>query len=231
MSEEQKYRFDVDLWGKQKDVQPPLRREIRLACVHEVDSGIDSVVEPLFFRRLDDGTELWRMPYRVAPGSFDDFKGFGPESDRPEDVCLGLRRVVVDHQPPKNDHHACRELLKVRVDAGVGYEWPNRFHVDGILSASDHKEVLDQIGAEIEAVREQAAQFRSSPIIQAATELGLHPEPTSWHPDSWWCNCPGTNHRLAIVASTGEFGCGYCGVKGGIDELRAFAEQRRKPKT
>jgi len=228
MSEEQNDRFEVDLWENGEEARPPCRGEVRLACVHEVDFGIDSVAEQLYFRRLEHETELWRMHDCFEQDDFEEVNADGPEDDRPSESCWEGWRVVVDHRPPKDDFEACRQLLKVRVKAGVGYGWPNSFHVNGILSASDHKEVLDEIASEIEAIREQAARYRSSPIIRVATDLGLSPEPTSWHPDSWWCRCPGTSHRLAIVASTGEFGCGYCGVKGGIDELKAFVERRRK---
>ena len=79
---------------------------------------------------------------------------------------------------------------------------------------------------EREAFSKQAYENETE-IIHVARELGLNPEPAGIGPIQWYANCPGTGHTLMITTSNDDFGCGYCRVKGGIDELRAFVAERR----
>jgi hypothetical protein len=71
---------------------------------------------------------------------------------------------------------------------------------------------------------ERAAPSR---IVQTATELRLGPEPTGGKVGNWLARCPGTNHTIMISSRREEFGCGYCKVKGGPEELRHVAGRRR----
>jgi hypothetical protein len=56
---------------------------------------------------------------------------------------------------------------------------------------------------------------------------GLHPEPAGIGPTQWDARCPvRSGHRLMITTGNDEFGCGYCRVKGGVDELRALVKMK-----
>jgi len=82
--------------------------------------------------------------------------------------------------------------------------------------------------AERERLRAIAAADCDYPILHAARELKLNPEPSGTSPGSWQARCPATQHYLMIQAHNGEFGCGYCGWRGGVHELRKFVASRRR---
>lgn len=69
---------------------------------------------------------------------------------------------------------------------------------------------------------------RNSTILVAAEELGLSPKPVGSNDTSWYGQCPGRNHHLMISTAGEEFGCGYCKVKGGVEELRVLVGERNK---
>jgi len=72
------------------------------------------------------------------------------------------------------------------------------------------------------------ARENETEIIHVARELGLRPEPAGFGPVQWYANCPkGRAHRVMITTGDDEFGCGYCRVKGGVDELRALVAEQR----
>jgi hypothetical protein len=72
-----------------------------------------------------------------------------------------------------------------------------------------------------------SAEGGESAIIASARELGLGPRPEGTSPTNWEASCPRTNHHLMISVKSQEFGCGYCGRKGGVAELRRFVAERR----
>ena len=82
--------------------------------------------------------------------------------------------------------------------------------------------------AERDRLRAIAAADCDYPILHAARELKLYPEPSGTSPGSWQARCPATQHYLMIQAHNGEFGCGYCRWRGGVSELRKFVASRRK---
>ena len=82
--------------------------------------------------------------------------------------------------------------------------------------------------AERDRLRAIAAADCDYPILHAARELGLGPEPSGTSPGSWQARCPATQHYLMIQAHNGEFGCGYCRWRGGVNELRKFVASRRR---
>ena len=72
----------------------------------------------------------------------------------------------------------------------------------------------------------QQALENETEIIRVARELGLHPEPAGVGPVQWYSRCPGRpGHRLMILSGSDEYFCGYCSVKGGVAELRAFVSK------
>lgn len=204
MSNQKQSRFEVNRRAL-ADRTEPLSNRAPLICVHMVGFMLGETEERLYLHRVGGEAELWAVNEFTEEGQ-----------------C-----IVLDREPPEDDRGASLELLRVRVKAWLGHEYPTEFIAAGILSKQDHEAVLAEIQAEKAEVKRQAEEFRKTPIIQAATELGLNPDPSTSHPDNWWCNCPGTNHRLMVVPSTGQFGCGYCMVKGGVEELKKFVKKRR----
>jgi hypothetical protein len=63
--------------------------------------------------------------------------------------------------------------------------------------------------------------------VLAARECQLNPRPSGTSPTAWIANCPGTNHFLMIGTQDNTFSCGWCKRRGGPEELRAFAAERK----
>jgi len=104
----------------------------------------------------------------------------------------------------------------------------------GLLTIDQVQEAVDrgyrQWRAERDAVTRESWELeRAAPsrIVQAATELHLAPEPTGGKVGNWLARCPGTSHTIMISSTSEQFGCGYCKVKGGPEELLGFAGRRR----
>jgi hypothetical protein len=68
--------------------------------------------------------------------------------------------------------------------------------------------------------------WREAEIVTKAAQLGLSPMASMLGVGIWISRCPGTNHTIQMQPKRNLFYCGYCGVKGGIDELNEFAAQR-----
>lgn len=70
----------------------------------------------------------------------------------------------------------------------------------------------------------QIARDNETEIVRVARELGLSPVPSGDSPTAWSARCPGQrgNYTLQLSTRNDQFSCGYCRVKGGVDELCAF---------
>jgi hypothetical protein len=100
--------------------------------------------------------------------------------------------------------------------------------VPGLIEARDLAELIARLRAEWQAAQQAAEAWRSAPIVRVAEALGLSPRPSGGKPTSWEASCPGANHALMIQARSGEWGCGWCKRKGGMEELKEFVVVRRK---
>jgi len=110
-------------------------------------------------------------------------------------------------------------------------QWPHLSNVQRCVPWFDEKHVEGawrRAQAERERLRAIAAADCDYPILHAARELKLDPEPSGTSPGSWQARCPATQHYLMIQAHNGEFGCGYCRWRGGVNELRKFVASRRR---
>jgi len=100
----------------------------------------------------------------------------------------------------------------------------------GLLGGEElAREVADlDAGLALETLAAQEAErLNPSPILVAARELGLDPRPAGHNPAAWWANCPtGRGHSVMISSASNQFGCGYCRIKGGPEELRAARKAR-----
>jgi hypothetical protein len=87
--------------------------------------------------------------------------------------------------------------------------------------------IVGNLQARIDAREQAARSYADAPIVLAARECRLNPEPSGTSPIAWMARCPGTNHSLMIGADTNTWGCGWCKRKGGPEELKAFVVERR----
>ena len=108
-------------------------------------------------------------------------------------------------------------LVDLEHITAIGYV--NKAHLRPMLSCIESYREQKRIESEEYA---RQARENETEIIHVARELGLRPEPAGIGPIQWYANCPGKQHRLMITTTDDQFGCGYCRVNGGVDELRAF---------
>jgi hypothetical protein len=128
----------------------------------------------------------------------------------------------------RREYAAGRTLtFKVLTTSQAGSSSPTGFAAPGLLTEEEYNRVLATLDAEFSANAE-AARAEESQLVVVARELGLSPEPSGEGPHHWHSRCPGTNHGLMISSSSDQFGCGYCKVKGGAEELREFVARRRE---
>jgi hypothetical protein len=121
---------------------------------------------------------------------------------------------------------AAHTLVKKLLWARLGYCWPEGPFQGGLLASEQLWAIVSDFQRDVasgHANAMAAENRRPTPIVVAARELGLSPQPAGHDPMAWTATCPtGRNHRLMISAEANEFGCGYCRVKGGPDGLRRF---------
>jgi hypothetical protein len=198
----------VSAWRSQAGNEPPpSERELALGCVYDLDFRLDFIDEAVLFARRDGYDEL-----RVDEGS----------------VCPSWR--AVRRRSAGDVPAACLELFDLLMRARVGHGWPTGLRSAGLITQDGFDAVRLRIQAEREVSGRAAEAWREAPIVRAAEELRLGPRPSGGKSTSWEANCPGTNHSLMVHAGTGEWGCGYCCRKGGVEELRKFVAGRRKRK-
>lgn len=192
----------VDPWLKRPGSRAPVPADAVFVCRYWLNVCMWDVYESVYLRRTPAMDELW-------------FRGEHGEG----------RGVLAP--PHADDDSAARELFEALVCSRVGFGWPQGFEEAGLLDEAAFKAIVAGIEAELKANADEAAASETE-IVRAARELGLHPVPTGKGPTHWYARCPGTQHQLLIGAGSGQFGCGYCKVKGGVMELREFVERRRR---
>jgi hypothetical protein len=120
------------------------------------------------------------------------------------------------------------DLVEAAMHGAWHFGKPAGGFTPGLLTQAQVLKAWSRVEEEQQRLLEQAVMLTGdSEIVAAARELRLDPEPSGTGPASWYARCPGTNHSLRIQAETGQFGCGYCKQKGGVEELRRFTRTRR----
>ena len=187
----------VDPWGHARRALP---RNVVLVCTYELYFGVDSMDETLWFRRAAERDELWLESLTTSLGAHT------PAAGRAGDACV--------------------RLVETLIRARVGFGWPNRFVRRGLLDSGAFGRIVQRLEDELRRNR-AVAQANEPEIVAEARRLGLSPEPTGTGRNAWRANCPGTHHFLDLGGTHNTFACGYCRRKGGVEELRAFADSRR----
>jgi len=216
----------ADPWLRKGRKDARLPGDARLACAYELYLVVDWFDEAAFFRRTEKTDELWigsgeSSPERSAPGDGKACAGDFVAEKLSDIGCVYAVRRKGDERA------ACLRLLERLFRARVGFAWPDRFVAPGIVDRSGFENLVGRIEKDLKINREKA-RSRETEIVRAARKLGLFPQPTGTGPGLWQARCPGTGHPLYINAAVNEFGCGWCRRKGGIKELRAFVNERKK---
>jgi hypothetical protein len=212
----------ADPWLKNAEENASLPNDAHFACSYELNLVVEQFVETAFFRRTETTDELWVGAGGIADGN--------ASAKGPEGLTLShIGRVFAS--PTKGEKvAACLKLMELFFRARRGFEWPDRFLAPGIIGKFAFDSLIGRIENESKENRRKA-QSAETQIVTVARGLGLSPQPTGDSPSHWSARCPETNHVLFIDAAENSFGCGWCRRKGGLEELRAFVEERKHRST
>ena len=98
----------------------------------------------------------------------------------------------------------------------------------GLLGKEHVEAIISSVRLEMDEIKKENGVWREAEIVTKAAQLGLSPMASSLGVGAWIARCPGTNHTLFLQPKRNLFFCGYCRVKGGINELDEFAAQRKE---
>jgi hypothetical protein len=188
----------------------------RSVCAYDLYVGIDSL-EYAAFLIQGETDELWTT--LDLPPTLKEFT---------TGKLLGLTgRIAVHarHQPDRQISAAV--MLDALFEAGLGFCWPTKHLISGIIDRELFTRIVGNIEARIDARQEAARNHGDSAVVLVAKECQLDPRPSGTSPPAWMANCPGTNHWLMIGADSNTWGCGWCKRGGGPDELRAFVMEHK----
>ena len=183
-----------------------------------------SFQEAVYFRRVEGIDELWLVRLHHDGDNKQIAAGIAPRED--VESCNSFAHGCVWSAAAEGDElSACSRLLDDLFHGYVGFAWPQRFEAAGMITEAMFSVIVKRLDEEL-TENKKKTQSNETEIIAAARELNLDPEPTGTGPALWKANCPGTTHRLEIVATWNEFFCGYCKRKGGVEELRGLVGER-----
>lgn len=194
-------------------------------CAYYLNIGPDSIEVAAFFRQVEGADELW-----IAAGTEYPFlKKFYAGSPSLKDIerCSNYGIGCAFRVPSEGEEHAaCYALLDRFIRVRSLAEWPETCFAGGMVSWEEYNGLIDRFKYELKENARKAREHETE-IIEIARELGLSPQPYGTGPSYWWqARCPGKNHPLFINAEDNTFFCGWCSRNGGIEELRAFVEER-----
>jgi hypothetical protein len=215
----------ADPWLKKAQKAAILPDDARFACAYELNLVVDQFDEATFLRRTETTDELW-----IGAGKYPSARVGMPNGTATPKEFEGeeLSRIGCVFAVPRKDDKltACLKLMELFFRARIGFEWPSRFLVSGIVDQSAFNNLVGRIEHELEENRQKTLE-QETEIIKVARMLGLSPQPTGTGVSYWQARCPETNHQLYINAEKNSFGCGWCKRKGSIEELRAFVKERK----
>jgi hypothetical protein len=196
----------------------PLPNCAQFVCAYEMGFGIDDLPEAVFLVQ-GETDELWII--RDPPDGLLEMLAAGDELS----PLTAMNAVTARHQLDRQRSAAV--LLDALFEAGLGFCWPTRHLISGIIDREAFAGIVENLQARIDAREQAARSYADAPIVLAARECRLNLEPSGTSPIAWMARCPGTNHSLMIGADTNTWGCGWCKRKGGPEELKAFVVERR----
>ncbi|MCX8033418.1 MAG: hypothetical protein N3B14_08560 [Thermoleophilia bacterium] len=195
------------------------------ACAYGLWVQVDSFVEAAYFRRTEVEDELWVGTTEVLLVCDYDLETLCADDFAPAKL-VNVKHVC--SSPRQGDQStACLRLLGSHLRAQVGFAWPECFLVAGIVDRPSFENLVAQIKQEIDETEHQARLLGDAPILAAAQDLGCSPQPTGRSSTGWYMSCPGRNHVVFLDAKSNTFTCPWCKRKGGVEELKAFVQERR----
>jgi len=217
-----------NVWGKDAESSAALPEDAVALCAYELFvMAILDMDQIAYIRQTARGDELWMVtaetPYENPN------RASANEIAKLEIILLNQSRQamrVITMRHTDSNLRSGMFLLSEYFDAVCGFYSPVKFLAEGLVLRSDYEEINQRQNAIIRR-NQVVARKRETKIIKVATQLGLHPQPPLLNPEIWSARCPGTGHQLYINARKNEFGCGYCGMKGDHEKLRAFAKSRK----
>ena len=220
----------TNIWCKDMQQRPPMAVFL---LAHEFYFVLEYFDQAIWFNRTEDRDELWAVTEDLA-GVRTTLAELRPDEQAGYIDHFGRHCACVISVPRARSYdESVIDLLSCYFGSGAGTpQGVERLTAAGYISVEQfetlHQRVLVD-AARCEQERKEwsrLARENETEIIQVARELGLHPEPAGFGPVQWYATCPKRRgHRLMITTSCDEFGCGYCSVKGGVDELRALVAE------
>ena len=210
---------EFDPWIHQSRNNQPVPETAKPVCIIELNVGIDTLNEVIWFNRTNDKDELWTLT------TYDDSIRWPSAANA---SLLKRGRVAVSNRAGASQDSAYR-LLRDFIQIRAGHVWPSGFIKPGMIDKQTFEKLMEETEDGFER-NIKVARKLASPLIQVARKLGLGPQPLPNSITAWQAHCPGTNHYLFISTQSDTFGCGYCRRKGGEDELKAFVKQRSELK-
>ena len=229
MSRDQRLEImSSNVWGKDTDSSTALPKDSVALCAYQLlVQGIADMDQIAYIHSTPSQDELWMVTEEVL---FDTSKeAIVNESPGLDTLFQGqsmqaMRVLTMNHTD--SIFSSGMFLLSEYFDAVCGFYSPVKFLAEGLLLRHDYEEISERQKDTIRK-NQATARKRETKIIKVATQLGLHPQPPLLNPEIWSAQCPGTGHQLYINARKNEFGCGYCGMKGDHEKLRAFVKSRK----
>lgn len=225
---------EIDLWGKNITCLPATAVPV---LVHEVFCQVEWFQQIIWFNRAETHDQLWAhtdLDFEIA-GTLQGLRG-----NARADYLAGFGNdcaCVLSVPRGGTFDESLLELLCGFFSTQAGAPGDiERLIATAYINKAHFRLLLERVELHRERERLAHEEFsrqayeNETEIIHVARELGLNPEPAGTGPIQWHAKCPGKGHTLMIATSNDDFGCGYCRVNGGVDELRAFVAERRPPK-
>ncbi|MBR9999007.1 MAG: hypothetical protein KFF73_08550 [Cyclobacteriaceae bacterium] len=96
-----------------------------------------------------------------------------------------------------------------------------------MFSEDEFNHILQEANDRTEAVRKKSLR-QKSPLLELCREYGLDPEPAGHKETSFYAKCvTGRPHQMYLSTESEAWGCGFCKIKGGVEELKAAYQQYR----
>jgi hypothetical protein len=117
-------------------------------------------------------------------------------------------------------------VLKELFEANLLFNGYPKFNKSELFSKQEFEvDIVGKMKREKQQIKDETLS-KETPIIAFLKEQGLEPIPSGTALDSWMARCPnGRKHFIKIVASSDEWGCGYCKRKGTQSELEKWIQE------
>ena len=216
-----------NVWGKDAESSAALPEEAVALCAYELlVMAILDMDQIAYIHQTARGDELWMVTEETLYENPN--RASADEIAKLEILLVNQSRQAMRVLSMTHTDSIFRSglfLLSEYFDAVCGFYSPVKFLAEGLLLKCDYEAIVQRQNETIRR-NQEVARKQETKIIEVATELDLQPQAPLLNPEIWSARCPGTGHQLYINASKNEFGCGYCGRKGGPKDLRVFVASR-----